>query len=266
MRPLLRQQSLVCRRMLAKHIPNGLQFGGQGIEHGVLSLQVLKSAEQNGADLLLIKHNGASFGFHESRPSRRRAGWELECLVFRPERCIFRDLREYRVVLVFSNSAKSAFGPVVDLFGTRQLVELTTDFLRQLLDFLPLFLLVQFIADQGANVVIDFMAELDSDCHWFTTPARQQWLLHCQGRGTPCCLHYWLEDAISGLGCGSASILSNGRFSSIFSISKTSELIIKQSDWLVPLMPVVCHIFVVRFLLLSKNSESILSKIIRHRI
>ena len=186
--------------------------------------------------------------------------------MFRPERCIFRDLREYRVVLVFSNSAKSAFGPVVDLFGTRQLVELTTDFLRQLLDFLPLFLLVQFIADQGANVVIDFMAELDSDCHWFTTPARQQWLLHCQGRGTPCCLHYWLEDALSGLGCGSASILSNGRFSSIFSISKTSELVIKQSDWLVPLMPVVGHIFVVRFLLLSKNSESILSKIIRHRI
>src|SRR5690348_18424060 len=63
MRALLRQQGLVCRSMLAKHIPNGFQFGGQRIEHGVLPLQVLKSADQNGADLLLIKHNGTSLGF-----------------------------------------------------------------------------------------------------------------------------------------------------------------------------------------------------------
>jgi len=54
------------------------------------------------------------------------------------------------------------------------LVELSADFHAKLLDFLPVFLLVEFIVDQGANVVVQFRAKLDCNCHFFTTPAKQQ--------------------------------------------------------------------------------------------
>jgi hypothetical protein len=47
----------------------------------------------------------------------------------------------------FRTVPKSTFGPVVELFWTRQLVELSADLHRKLLDFLPVFLLVKCIVD-----------------------------------------------------------------------------------------------------------------------
>src|SRR5258708_5530105 len=94
MRSLLRQQRFVCRRKLAKHVPHGFQFGGQRIEDGVLSLQVFKSAEQNGADLLLIKHNGTSLHLaFLGNPGIRRASLtpgSLNVLCSRPNEVFSR--------------------------------------------------------------------------------------------------------------------------------------------------------------------------------
>ena len=91
---------------------------------------------------------------HEYRHTDREPETrEPYCLVFPHGCCIREDLREYRLVLAVSRSAKSALGPIADLHWTGQLVELTADFHSKLLDLLPVFLPLNFIVDQRANVV-----------------------------------------------------------------------------------------------------------------
>jgi len=74
--------------------------------------------------------------------------------MFRPSRNIFKDLQEHRAVPSRSQPRQIDFGPIADLFWTRQLVELSADLYCELLEFLPAFLLGKFIVDQRADMVV----------------------------------------------------------------------------------------------------------------
>ena len=68
----------------------------------------------------------------------------------------------------------------MDLFWTTHFVDLSTDFHCKL-PVLPVFLLVKFDVDQGANAVVEFRAESDCDCHLFSTLQDSYRRLRCEG-------------------------------------------------------------------------------------